>query len=225
MIPSKLLGTAKTTKNGAELRLYQRDTEFSIKADNQELMNSQFHGSEEVLAKLGCERFAHNPGVRVLIGGLGLGYTLRAALDELNHDAEVVVAEIVSEVVEWNKDFLGHLADSPLEDSRVHVQVSDVASVIKSGRGSYNAIILDVDNGPQAMTQEGNDWIYGLEGLKSSFDALRPKGVLSIWSTDPDPVFTRRLLRTGFKVEEVKTRARSGKKGGGHYFLWIATRG
>ena len=98
MIPSKLLGTAKTTKNGTELRLYQRDTEFSIKADNQELMNSQFHGSEEVLAKLGCERFAHNPGVRVLIGGLGLGYTLRAALDELNHDAEVVVAEIVSEV-------------------------------------------------------------------------------------------------------------------------------
>ena len=224
MIPWKLLGTAKTSRNGAELRLYQRDTEFSIKADNQELMNSQVHGSEDALAKLACERFAHQPEVRALIGGLGLGYTLRAALDELDHDAEVVVAEIVPDVVQWNRDFLGHLADCPLDDKRVNVQVSDVAQMIDSAKGDYNAIMLDVDNGPQAMTQEGNVWIYGFDGLESSFNALRPKGVLSIWSTDPDPAFTKRLLKTGFKVEEVKARARGGKKGGGHYFVWVATR-
>ncbi len=224
MIPWKLLGTAQTSRNGAELRLYQRDTEFSIKADNQELMNSQVHGSEDALAKLACEKVTNHPAVRVLIGGLGLGYTLRAALDELKPDAEVVVAEIVPDVVQWNRDFLGHLAGSPLDDQRVKVEVADVAQLIKTAIGGYNAIMLDVDNGPQAMTQEGNEWIYGYDGLESSFDALRPKGVLSIWSTDSDPAFTRRLLKTGFKVEEVKARARGGKKGGGHYFVWVATR-
>jgi spermidine synthase len=224
LIPWKLLGTAQTSRNGAELRLYQRDTEFSIKADNQELMNSQVHGSEDALAKLACEKVTNHPDVRVLIGGLGLGYTLRAALDELKPDAEVVVAEIVPEVVQWNRDFLGHLAGSPLDDHRVKVEVADVAQMINTALGGYNAIMLDVDNGPQAMTQEGNEWIYGYDGLESSFAALRPKGVLSIWSTDTDPAFTRRLLRTGFKVEEVKARARSGKKGGGHYFVWVAIR-
>jgi len=224
LIPWKLLGTAKTSRNGTELRLYQRDTEFSIKADNQELMNSQVHGSEDALAKFACGRFAHRPEVRVLIGGLGLGYTLRSALDELNQDAEVVVAEIVPDVVQWNRDFLGHLAGSPLEDRRVNVQVTDVAQIIESGKSNYNAIMLDIDNGPQAMTQEGNSWIYGFDGLESLFKALRPAGVLSIWSTDPDPAFTKRLLKTGFKVEQVKARARAGKKGGGHYFVWVATR-
>ena len=224
MIPWKLLGTARTSRNGAELRLYQRDNEFSIKADNQELMNSQVHGSEDALGKLACEKVTNHRDVRVLIGGLGLGYTVRAALDELKPDAEVIVAEIVPDVLEWNQQFLGHLADNPLDDDRVTVQVEDVAQLIRTAKGSYNAIMLDVDNGPQAMTQEGNEWIYSPNGLESSFAALRPRGVLSIWSTDPDPAFTRRLLKTGFKVEEVKARARSGKKGGGHYFVWVATR-
>ncbi|MBC8281873.1 MAG: hypothetical protein H8E48_13905 [Chloroflexi bacterium] len=224
MIPWKLLGTATTSKNGSELRLYQRDTEFSIKADSQELMNSQVHGSEDALAKLACEKITNYPEVRVLVGGLGLGYTLRAALNELKSDAEVVVAEIVPDVLEWNQKFLGHLADNPLDDDRVKVKLDDVGQVIRSGRGDYNAIMLDVDNGPQAMFQEGNDWIYTNTGLQSSFDALRPKGVLSIWSTDPDPAFTKRLTRTGFKAEEVKVRARGGRKGGGHYFVWVATR-
>ncbi len=224
MIPWKHLGTAKTSRNGAELRLYQRDKEFSIKADSQELMNSQVHGSEDALAKLACEKITNHPEVRVLVGGLGLGYTLRAALNELKHDAKVVVAEIVPEVLEWNQKFLGHLADHPLEDGRVEVQLEDVAEVIKADRNYYNAIMLDVDNGPQAMFQEGNDWVYTNNGLQTSFDALRPKGVLSIWSTDSDPAFTKRLIRTGFKVEEVKARARSGRKGGGHYFVWVATR-
>ena len=224
MIPWKLLGKATTSRNGSELRLYQRDTEFSIKADSQELMNSQVHGSEDALAKLACEKINDNKAVRVLVGGLGLGYTLRAALNELKPDAEVVVAEIVPDVLEWNKKFLGHLADYPLEDDRVHVQLDDVAQVIRGGRSDYDAIMLDVDNGPQAMFQEGNDWIYTDHGLQSSFDALRPKGVLSIWSTDPDPTFTKRLTRNGFKAEVVKVRARRGRKGGGHYFVWIATR-
>ena len=224
MIPWKHLGTAKTSRNGAELRLYQRDKEFSIKADSQELMNSQVHGSEDALAKLACEKITNHPEVRVLVGGLGLGYTLRAALNELKHDAKVVVAEIVPEVLEWNQKFLGHLADHPLEDGRVEVQLEDVAEVIKADRNYYNAIMLDVDNGPQAMFQEGNDWVYTNNGLQTSFDALRPKGVLSIWSTDSDPAFTKRLIRPGFKVEEVKARARSGRKGGGHYFVWVASR-
>ncbi|MBC8282070.1 MAG: hypothetical protein H8E48_14920 [Chloroflexi bacterium] len=224
MIPWILLGTAQTSRNGEQLRLYQRDTEFSIKADSQELMNSQVHGSEDALAKLACEKITNHPEVRVLVGGLGLGYTLRAALNELKSDAEVVVAEIVPEVLEWNQKFLGHLADHPLEDGRVKVQLEDVAKVIQAGRSDYNAIMLDVDNGPQAMFQEGNDWIYTNDGLQTSFDALRPKGVLSIWSTDPDPAFTKRLIRNGFKAEEVKVRARSGRKGGGHYFVWVATR-
>ena len=224
MIPWILLGTAQTSRNGEQLRLYQRDTEFSIKADSQELMNSQVHGSEDALAKLACEKITNYPDVRVLVGGLGLGYTLRAALNELKRDAEVVVAEIVPEVLEWNQKFLGHLAEHPLEDGRVKVQLEDVAEAIKAGRNDYNAIMLDVDNGPQAMFQEGNDWIYTNNGLQTSFDALRPKGVLSIWSTDPDPAFTKRLIRTGFKAEEVKVRARSGRKGGGHYFVWVATR-
>ena len=224
MIPWILLGTAATSRNGAELRLYQRDNEFSIKADSQELMNSQVHGSEDVLAKRACEKIANHPEVRVLVGGLGLGYTLRAALNELKPGASVVVSEIVPEVLEWNQKFLGHLADHPLNDDRVTVQLTDVAEMIKSGQGDYNAIMLDVDNGPQAMFQEGNDWIYTNRGLESTFDALRPKGVLSIWSTDPDPAFTRRLIRVGFKVEEVKARVRSGRKGGGHYYVWVATR-
>jgi len=224
MIPWKLLGKAKTPRNGAELRLYRRGDEFSIKADNQELMNSQTHGSEELLAKLACEKLTDHPDVRVLIGGLGLGYTVRAALDELKADAEVIVAEIVPDVLQWNREFLGHLANHPLDDDRVTIELTDVAQMIKSGNGGFNAIILDVDNGPQAMTQEGNEWIYGFNGLESSFAALRPKGVLSIWSTDSDPAFTKRLLKTGFKVEEVKARARTGKRGGGHYFVWVATR-
>ena len=224
MIPWKLLGKAKTSRNGAELRLYQRGNEFSIKADNQELMNSQVHGSEEILAKLACEKVTDHPDVRVLIGGLGLGYTVRAALDELKADAEVIVAEIVPDVLQWNREFLGHLANHPLDDDRVTIELTDVAQMIKSGNGGFNAIILDVDNGPQAMFQEGNDWIYTDHGLQSSFDALRSKGVLSIWSTDPDPTFTKRLTRNGFKAEVVKVRARRGRKGGGHYFVWIATR-
>ena len=224
MIPWKLLGAAKTSRNGAELRLYQRDNEFSIKVDNLELMNSKVHGSEDALGKLACEKVTNRPAVRVLIGGLGLGYTVRAALNELKADAEVIVAEIVPDVLEWNQQFLGHLADHPLDDSRVTVRIEDVAQMIRTAKGSYNAIMLDVDNGPQSITQEGNGWIYSPNGLESSFAALRPKGVLSIWSTGPNPAFTKRLFKTGFKVEEVKARARSGKKGGGHYFVWVATR-
>ena len=224
MIPWKLLGTVKTSRNGAELRLYQRDNEFSIQADNLELMNSQVHGSEDALAKLACEKVTNHPKVRVLIGGLGLGYTVRAALNELKADAEVVVAEIVPDVLQWNQQFVGHLADHPLDDDRVTVQVTDVAQMIRTAKGGDNAIMLDVDNGPQAMMSEGNDWIYSHDGLESTFAALRPKGVLSIWSTGPDAAFTRRLIKTGVKVAEVKVRARSGQKGGGRYFVWVATR-
>ena len=203
MIPWKLLAKAQTPGNGVELRLYQRDNEFSIKAGNFELMNSRGYGSEDALGKLACQKITANPQARVLIGGLGMGYTVRSVLDALGAKAQVVVAELVPAVVQWNRVFLANLAGSPLEDNRVTVHEADVAQMIKTAKGDYNAILLDVDNGPQALTLKGNDWLYSPEGLKTAFAALRPKGVLAIWSSDPEPAFVQRLRKAGFEVDEV----------------------
>lgn len=226
MIPWKLLDTAQTPGNGEELSLHQRDTEFSIKAGNYELMNSRIHGSEDALANLACREITKEPQARVLIGGLGMGYTLRSALNGLEAEAEVVVAELVPAVVRWNRRFLAHLADSPLDDDRVTIHEADVAQMIRVAKGDYNAILLDVDNGPQALTRKGNDWLYGLQGLNAAFNALRPKGVLAIWSPGPDAAFSQRLRHAGFELNEVRVSAR-GKglgKGGGHHIVWTATR-
>ena len=195
MIPWTLLGIAQTPGNGAELRLYQRDTEFSIKADKYELMNSHVYGSEDALALLACEKITNQPHARVLIGGLGMGYTLRSALNGLGANAQVVVAELVPAVVHWNRGFLAHLAGTPLDDSRVTIHETDVADLINTAKGDYNAIMLDVDNGPEALTLEDNDWLYGLKGLKTAFAALRPNGVLAIWSSGPEPAFSQRLRK------------------------------
>ncbi|MDA1128638.1 MAG: MnmC family methyltransferase [Chloroflexi bacterium] len=224
MIPWKLLAKAQTPGDLAELSLWQRDTEFSIKLGNDELMNSYNHGSEDALGTLACQKIRKQPGNRVLVGGLGMGFTLRCALDELGDTAQVVVAEFVEEVVDWNRGVLAHLADSPVDDRRVKIQVADVTQVIKSASNDYDAIMLDVDNGPQAMTSKENDWLYSLKGLQTSFAALRPKGVLAIWSTDPSPAFSKRLSQAGFQVDEVKLRSRGGKKGGGHFIVWVAQR-
>ncbi len=227
MNPWKLLDRAQTPGNGEELRLYQRDTEFSIKAGNYELMNSRGYGSEDALGKLACQKISKHPRARVLIGGLGMGYTVRSALNELGAKAQVVVAELVPAVVQWNRGFLADLAGSPLDDNRVTVHEADVAQMIKTAKSDYNAILLDVDNGPGALTRKDNDWLYSLKGLKTAFAALRPGGILAIWSSGPDSAFARRLRQAGFELEEVKVRARGGGmgKGGAHHIVWTAMRG
>ena len=224
MIPWTLLDRAQMTGNGVELSLYQRDTEFSIRTGNYELMNSRAYVSEETLAKLACQKITQHPRARVLIGGLGMGYTVRAALNGLGAKAQVVVAELVPAVVQWNREILADLAGSPLDDNRVTVHEADVGQMIKTAKDGYNAILLDVDNGPQALTREDNNWLYSLEGLTKAYAALRPKGVLAIGASEPEPAFARRLRHVGFEAEKVEVRARTGKKGGAHYIVWIAMR-
>ena len=226
MNPWQLLGRAQTPGEGAELVLYQRNSEFSLKADNRELMNSRVHGSEEAMSRLGCQNLAKHPSARVLIGGLGMGYSLRTALDILGEDAQVVVAELVPAVVEWNRGVLADLTGRPLDDGRVELHEADVVQLIKTARADYDAILLDIDNGPEAMVRQGNDWLYSLPGLTATYAALRRGGVLATWSAGPQPAFVKRLRRAGFEVDEVKLRAHSGssRKGGGHHIIWISTR-
>ena len=227
MNPWKLLGRAQTPGGGAELVLRQRDTEFSIRADNLELMNSRVYGSEEAMAKLGCQNLSKHPRPRVLIGGLGMGYSVRTALDILGDDAQVVVAELVPAVVEWNRGVLADLAGRPLDDRRVELHVGDVVQLIKTARGEYDAIMIDVDNGAESIVRKGNDWLYSLPGLTTTYAALRPGGIMAMWSAGPQPAFVRLLRRAGFEVDEVKVRARGGsnRKGGAHHVVWIAKRG
>ena len=227
MNPWQLLGRAQTPGGGADLVLYQRDSEFSLKADNRELMNSRVHGSEEAMARLGCQDLAKHPGARVLIGGLGMGYSVRMALDILGEDARVVVAELAPAVVEWNRGVLADLAGRPLEDRRAELHEADVVQLIRAARGDYDAIMLDVDNGAEAMVRKGNNWLYSLPGLSATYAALRRGGVLATWSAGPQPAFVRRVRRAGFEVEEFKVRARGGsnRRGGAHHVVWIATRG
>ena len=227
MNPWQLLGRAQTPGGGAELVLYRRDSEFSLKADNRELMNSRVYGSEEAMSRLGCQNLAKHPGARVLIGGLGMGYSLRTALDILGEDAQVVVAELAPAVVEWNRGVLADLAGRPLDDGRAELHEADVVQLIKAARADYDAILLDIDNGAEAMVRKGNNWLYSLPGLTATHAALRRGGVLATWSAGPQPAFVKRLRRAGFEVDEVKVRPRSGsnRKGGGHHVVWMATRG
>lgn len=221
MIPWELLDSAKVPGNSGELRLYKRGGEFSIRVDGCELMNSSAHGSEDTLAELACAKIAKRPKSRVLIGGLGMGYTLAAALKQLDPDASVVVAELAQAVVKWNKGPLAALAANPLQDKRCYIREDDVAVVIKEKRHLYDAILLDVDNGPKGLTCKGNDWLYSKEGLEAAFAVLRPGGVLAVWSVSSDRAFTKRLKQAGFDVKEVSAYAR-GSRGGGRHTIWIA---
>jgi spermidine synthase len=224
MVPWKLLDSALIPNNGGELRLYQRGAELSIRADMQELMNSRVHASEEALAKLACARIGARKKARVLVGGLGMGFTLAETLRCLRADAEVVVAELVPAVVAWNRTYLGHLAAFPLDDPRSVVREGDVAEQIRGARAAYDAILMDVDNGPEGFTRDANNWLYGRAGLASSYQALRPGGVLAVWSASADRGFTERLSACGFEVEEVAEKAR-GKRGGSRHHIWLAQRG
>ncbi|MCU1245258.1 MAG: hypothetical protein JWN02_1168 [Acidobacteria bacterium] len=223
MLPWKLLGTAKVPGDGGEMLLHQRGSEYSIRVGGYELMNSRVYGSEDAMASLVCERVHDRPHLRLPIGGLGMGFTLAGVLHGVGKGAQVVVAELVPEVVLWNRDILGAAAGHPLRDPRVIVREEDVAAIIRGEKAGYDAILLDVDNGPAALTARKNDWLYGPPGLRAAFAALRPKGILAVWSADDDPAFTRRLQHAGFTAEQVKVRAR-GTAGGARFRVWLATR-
>ncbi len=186
------------------------------------LMSSRTHGSEEALAERTCARIAHQAKAQVLIGGLGMGFTLAAALRHLSTTAQIVVAELIPAVVEWNRGPLAHLAGRPLEDCRVSILERDVAERIRGQREAWDAILLDVDNGPNGLTRASNSWLYSASGLGAALSALRSGGVLGVWSVAPDREFTRRLTRAGFAVEEAVVRARRTK--GGRHTIWLAGR-
>lgn len=222
MIPWILLDTAQIP-GGGELRLMRRGAEFSIKLGQNELMNSRLSGSEEALATLTCERLQGCKKPRLLIGGLGMGFTLRAALSVLGADARIVVAELVPEVVAWARGPMAEVFGDSLTDPRVSVREKDVGALIRAERGAFDAILLDVDNGPEGLSREANDALYNKSGLAAAHAALRPGGMLAVWSSGPDPRFTQRLSAAGFDVDEIKTRA-NGKRGGARHVIWIATR-
>ena len=223
MIPWKLLSRSRTPDNKSELTLYQRDTEYSIRVNGQELMNSRMFGSEMMLAELSCPEIADRKNANVLIGGLGMGYTLSAALGLLHSDADVLLAELVPSVVEWNENLLGSLAGDPLKDSRVTVVIEDVINIINNNTSVFDAILLDVDNGPDSLTQEGNDELYSMSGVSMIHRALRPGGVVAVWSSSPDIGFTQKLKGSSFHVIKKKVRGRTHKKGPVHT-IWIATK-
>ena len=215
MIPWQLLGRAQAPE-GSALTLYQRDEEFVIRVNGGDLMSSRAHGSEEELARLGCADACQRPAPRVLVGGLGMGYTLRAALDILPAQAEIVVAEIVQAVVDWNRGPLAHLAGHPLDDPRVAVEVADVGALLRQPGRRFDAILLDVDNGPQGLTRRANHALYGSTGLDTARRALQPGGSYALWSAAADRAFARRLEVAGFRVEVHGVRARPGAQGARH---------
>ena len=223
MIPWQLLDSATVPGVDTKLFLYQRGGEFSIRVDGVELMNSRAHGSEDALAQISCARIASRPRPLVLVGGLGMGYTLASALHSLGPAGRVVVAELVPAVVAWNRGPLAALAGHPLDDGRVMVREVDVAQLIMADQATYDAILLDIDNGPQALTRPGNDWLYTQAGLEAAFMALRPCGVYALWSASFNQAFTRQLHGVGFEVDEQRVRV-LGSQGGGNHMIWLATR-
>lgn len=226
MIERKLLGTGIIPNGGDELKLFSRalkgGDEFSIMLGGTELMNSRKSGSEEALATLTCERVLPREAPKILIGGLGMGFTLRAALPLLPDDARVTVAELVPAVVDWARGPMAELYGSSLDDPRVDIHVKDVAASVGEADEAFDAILLDVDNGPDGLTHESNEAIYSAAGLKAARKALRKNGVLAVWSSAPDAGFTQRLKKCSFAVKEVKVRGRGNR--GAHHVIWLATK-
>jgi spermidine synthase len=222
VIPWLQLDTAKVPDGSGELRLMRRGAEFSIMTGSTELMNSRLSGSEKALATTVCERLAERARPQMLIGGLGMGFTLRAALAELAPDAAITVAELVPAVVAWARGPMAEIFGDSLSDPRVAIREEDVGGLIRAARSTYDAILLDVDNGPDGLTRAANDRLYDMAGLGAARAALRPGGILAVWSSGPDADFTRRLRKAGFGVDEVRARA-NGKRGGARHIIWIAT--
>ena len=219
MTPRELIDTA-AVPGGEDLRLFRRGDDYMIVLDRNELMNSRMSGSEEALATMTCERLGV-PAPRLLIGGYGMGFTLRAALGVLPADARVTVAELVPEIIAWARGPMATLTAGGLDDPRVHLVMGDVARAIEIARGDYDAILLDVDNGPDGLTRAGNDGLYSARGLASAKLALKPGGILAVWSAAPDAAFARRLRNAGFDTDEVAVRARANGKGARHV-IWFA---
>lgn len=211
------LGEA-TAPDGTLLTLYRRDGAYAIRVGLVELMSTRRFHSEEKLAEVVCLPLRDRPGARVLIGGLGFGFTLRAALRVLPPDAHVVVAEIVGEIIDWNRNPEYPLAGEALADPRVEVLHDDVANVLRESPGRFDAIMLDVDNGAQALTTGGNAGLYRSRGVRRAAAALRPGGRLAYWSADEDPRFAAVLRQEGLSVETVRVRAHA-TSGGKHSLL------
>ena len=216
------LGVAAIPDNGGQLTLSQREQEFSIRLSGVrgELMNSRVHNSEEALAELGCAHLASSAQARVLVGGLGMGFTLAATLRSVPDSAHVTVAELIPEVVAWNQGALGECAGNPLRDPRVNVHQGDVAECLASGSDCFDAILLDVDNGPEGITHSDNNWLYSSPGLERIFNTLRPQGMLAIWSAGFDPMFVIRLKKARYEVTTKTVRAREGK--GSRHTIFLA---
>ena len=223
MIPREVVGVAEVP-GGPPLRLVRHGGDFIIMLDRNELMSSRMSGSETALATMTCARLRSTASARLLIGGYGMGFTLRAALAALGPAARVTVAELVPGVLDWARGPMAAMTDGCLDDPRVAVLTDDVGTLIAAGSGSYDAILLDVDNGPDGLTRPANDRLYTARGLANARAALRPGGVLAIWSAAPDAAFGKRLGQAGFAVDEVRVRARENGKGPIHT-IWFATVG
>jgi spermidine synthase len=222
MIPRELIDTAQIP-GGGELRLVRHGADYMIVLDRNELMSSRMSGSEEALATLTCARLRDRKTPHLLIGGYGMGFTLRAALAELGNDAKLTVAELVPEIIAWARGPMVDLAAGCLDDPRVRLIEGDVTPLIGSSFGTFDAILLDVDNGPDGLVRRGNNQLYSMRGLAAARAALTPGGVLAIWSAAPDKAFTQRLIDAGFSVEEISVRARQNGKGPQHV-IWLATK-
>ncbi|MCG6889520.1 MAG: hypothetical protein LJE92_08030 [Gammaproteobacteria bacterium] len=222
MDPWTQIDSAPVPGSDSELTLLQRDDDFAIRISDVQgdLMNSRMYHSEEMLAELGCNRLGTIDNARVLVGGLGMGFTLAAALRIVAASAEVIVAELVPKVVEWNQGPLGLCAGRPIDDERAHIHQGDVIALLKHPEKKFDAILLDVDNGPEAMTASANGWLYTREGLKTIYQKLRPEGIVAIWSVRSDNGFTGKLKKTGFKVRAHTVRARPGK--GSRHTIFVA---
>lgn len=216
------LGEAPIPGSDKTLLLFKGKDDFSIKISGGfELMNTRKHASEDALGRLPCKRLKQTDTARVLIGGLGMGFTLAAVLKEVGPGAEVTVAELIPEVVEWNRGPLGDFSSRPLEDTRTRIHIGDVAKLLRGSRGCFDVIVLDVDNGPEGLTNRANDWLYTMSGIVAAQDALSPTGILAYWSADPDPAFHDRLRCCGFLVEEVNVFAHGNK--GTRHTIWLAS--
>ncbi|HKH70641.1 MAG TPA: hypothetical protein VKA59_04785 [Vicinamibacterales bacterium] len=220
MRPLELLAETRT-RDGTLISLTRRDREYIILAAGKPLMSSRMHGSEQALATFGC-RNLRSDAPRVLVGGLGMGFTLRATLDLLPRDATVVISELIPAVVDWNRGPLGPLADHPLEDTRVTVALGDVGETMRRSTAAFDAILLDVDNGPDAFTASGNASLYDDAGIAAARDALRPGGTLAVWSAWEDRKFEQRLKYSGFRVKVERVRARL-KAGGPRHTIFLGT--
>lgn len=223
MIPWKLLDTAKVPGGKDELRLKQRGTEFVIALGDNQLMSNRLSATEQALATIPCDKLRDAEQPRILIGGLGMGFTLRAALKILKPGAHIEVAELVPQVVRWARGPMADIFEGSLDDPRVTIHEKDVGEFIRAATQVYDAILLDVDNGPEGLSREANDALYGEEGLRAAFTALRQGGVLAIWSSAPHAEFSARLRRTKFAVRDIPVRAK-GPRGGAQHLIWMATR-